>query len=79
MNEELCYLSANDAVRLFCNRELSPVELMTAVIERAEAMQPVVNAFTFTHFDEALEQARASEARYVRGEPLVRSMDCLLP
>ena len=48
----------------FRARELSPVELVTAVIERAEAVEPVINAFAETFFDQALEQARAAEARY---------------
>ena len=37
---------------------LSPVELMQAVIARAEATQEKINAFTFTHFDEALDLAK---------------------
>jgi aspartyl-tRNA(Asn)/glutamyl-tRNA(Gln) amidotransferase subunit A len=64
MSEELCYLSASEAVQRFRERSLSPVELMTAVIERAEAVEPSVNAFTFTFFDEAMETARRAEARY---------------
>lgn len=70
MSEDLCYLSAIDALRLFRERALSPVELMSAVIERAEAAQPAVNAFTYTYFDEAMDQARAAEARYMRGAPI---------
>lgn len=64
MNLELCYLTARDAIRLFRSRELSPVELMTGIIERAEEVEPAINAFADTYFDEALEQARAAERRY---------------
>ena len=61
---DLHYLPATEALRLFRARELSPVELVTAVIDRAEAVEPVINAFAETFFDQALEQARAAEARY---------------
>jgi len=64
---ELCYLSAAEALRLFRQKTLSPVELMEAVIRRAEAVQPKVNCFTYTHFDEAMDLARKAEARYARG------------
>jgi aspartyl-tRNA(Asn)/glutamyl-tRNA(Gln) amidotransferase subunit A len=67
---ELCYLPAATALRLFRSRELSPVELAEAVIARAEAVEPVINAFAATFYEQALSQARAAEARYAgRGEP----------
>src|SRR5262249_23585917 len=66
---DLHYLPATQALRDFRARELSPVELVTAVIERAQAVEPVINAFAETFFDQALEQARAAEARYAgKGE-----------
>jgi Asp-tRNA(Asn)/Glu-tRNA(Gln) amidotransferase A subunit family amidase len=61
---DLHYLSATEALQAFRTRELSPVELVTAVIDRAEAVEPVINAFAETFFDQALKQARAAEARY---------------
>jgi amidase len=64
---ELAYLSASDALRRFRERELSPVELMEAVIARAEAVEPAINAFALTYFDEALDAARRAEARYAPG------------
>jgi amidase len=67
---ELHYLSATEALRMFRARELSPVELTEAVIDRAEAVEPVVNALCHRFFDRALDQARAAEARYMgRGDP----------
>jgi aspartyl-tRNA(Asn)/glutamyl-tRNA(Gln) amidotransferase subunit A len=66
---DLCYLPATEALRLFRERGLSPVELMEAVIARAEAVEPTVNALCITYFDEALEAARTAEDAYVgRGE-----------
>jgi len=69
---ELHYLSATDALAMFASKELSPVELMTAVIARAEAVEPVINAFAETFYDQALAAASAAQARYAGrgGEPL---------
>jgi Asp-tRNA(Asn)/Glu-tRNA(Gln) amidotransferase A subunit family amidase len=67
--DELCYLSATEAVRLFTVRDLSPVELMEAVIARAEAVEPVVNAFSTTYYDDALAEARKAEAAYLGAGP----------
>lgn len=67
---DLCYLPAADALRLFRTRKLSPVELMRAVIARAQAVEPKINAFTFKYYDEALEKAKAAEARYAKGRPV---------
>ena len=64
---DLHYLSATDAVGLFRRRELSPRELMEAVIARAEEVEPTVNAFTDTFFEEALEASDAAGDAYVRG------------
>ncbi len=48
----------------------APVELMQAVVARAEAVEPTINAFTYKYFDEAMDAARASEARWAKGAPL---------
>jgi Asp-tRNA(Asn)/Glu-tRNA(Gln) amidotransferase A subunit family amidase len=45
---ELCYLPAGEALRRFKAKKLSPVDLMKAVIARAEATKKKINAFT-TH------------------------------
>ncbi len=66
---DLHYLSATDALAKFRSKELSPVELLRAVIARAEAVEPAINAFAERRFDEALDAAKAAEARYAAGEP----------
>ncbi|MEV7135017.1 amidase [Arthrobacter sp. NPDC093128] len=67
---ELHYLDAATALRLFRTRELSPVEVMEAVIARAEAVNGEVNALTETLFEEALPAARQAAAKYARGRDL---------
>jgi aspartyl-tRNA(Asn)/glutamyl-tRNA(Gln) amidotransferase subunit A len=66
---DLAYLPATEALARFGTRELSPVELVTAVVERAERVEPPIGAFCDTRYEHALEAARAAEARYAgRGE-----------
>lgn len=65
---ELCYMRATEALARFRRKQLSPVELLEALIRRAVAVEPKVNAFTFKYFDQALEAAKQAEARYMRGE-----------
>jgi aspartyl-tRNA(Asn)/glutamyl-tRNA(Gln) amidotransferase subunit A len=74
---DLHYLPATEAMRLFAARELSPVELVSAVIARAEAVEPAINAFADTHYEQALEQARQAEARYLGTGPAPRPLEGL--
>src|SRR5215471_10683688 len=62
------YLSANEALRLFRSGELSPVDLLCAVIERAAAVESSVNAFAETFYEQALDAARMAEKRYRYGD-----------
>jgi len=63
-DSDLCYLTAKEAKAAFESKELSPVELMNAVIARCESVNPRVNAITYSFFDEALEKAKEAEKRY---------------
>lgn len=65
-NDDLCYLPASEALKLFRRRTLSPVELTAALIARAEKVNPKINCLADRYFEEAMEQARASEARYMK-------------
>ena len=70
MTDDLCYLSATIALRLFQSRDLSPAELAAAVIARAESVEPAINAFAATYYEQALEQASAAAERYMgKGDP----------
>ncbi|MEM8653654.1 MAG: amidase family protein [Pseudomonadota bacterium] len=66
---DLCDLTANRALDLFRRRQLSPVELTHAVLDRAQASQGAINAFAYLAPDQAIETAKAAETRYLgRGE-----------
>ena len=64
---DLCYLSADEALRLFREKKLSPVELMEAVIARADKVNGEVNATSQTFYEQAIEQARKAEVKYSAG------------
>lgn len=51
-------------------REISPVELVTAHLERAQELQPKLNAFVHFDAESALARARSAEATFARGEGL---------
>jgi amidase len=67
-DRDLCYLPAIEALELFRSRALSPLELLRALMRRAEKVEPRINAFTERYFEEALEKAAAAEQRHVAGE-----------
>ena len=54
--------------RLIAAGELSPVEAVSAAIERAAAVQPHLNCFTDVWDDEARQAAEAAAARSSRGD-----------
>ena len=51
-------------------KQVSPVAVVDAVLQRIEALQPRVNAFITVTADEAREAARRAEAAVMAGEPL---------
>jgi len=68
-SDDLAYLSANELVARYRDKSLSPVEATRAALDRIDAHNGAVNAFVFTDPDGALAAAKASEARWARGEP----------
>lgn len=69
-NEKLLAASAVELRRRIGTKEISPVELLEACIERIERINPAVNAVTATCYDRAREEARIAERAALRGEPL---------
>lgn len=68
MNEPLFDLTISELCDRMRAGTLSPVTLVEAHIERAEALDRALNIFTRTRFEAARQEARAAEARYRRGE-----------
>ena len=69
-NDDLCYLSGGEAARLIAARQISPVELVDAVLARVEAVQPHINAFTVVRAEAARAEAKAAEAALAGGGEL---------
>jgi Asp-tRNA(Asn)/Glu-tRNA(Gln) amidotransferase A subunit family amidase len=71
MNEaDLCYTSAQQLARSIRSRELSPLELVQAVLGRIEALDGGVHAFLTLDPEGALAAAREATAQVMRGEKL---------
>jgi aspartyl-tRNA(Asn)/glutamyl-tRNA(Gln) amidotransferase subunit A len=66
----LHHLAATDLLALYAQRELSPVEATRAALDRIAAWEPRLHAAYALDADAALAAARASEARWLKGEPL---------
>jgi aspartyl-tRNA(Asn)/glutamyl-tRNA(Gln) amidotransferase subunit A len=69
MNADPTAFSAGELLRLYRQRKLSPVEVARAVLDRIGRFERTVNAFCLVDEERALAAARASEARWHRGEP----------
>ncbi len=63
-------LSALELISAYRARDLSPVEAMASVIGRVEAFEPHISATWLYAPERALAEARASEGRWQKGEPL---------
>lgn len=70
MTEELCLLSAADLSARIARKEISPVEITRAVLERAERLQPELNCFITISGDEAMAEASKAEQDVMTGKPL---------
>ncbi|NBB84575.1 MAG: amidase [Alphaproteobacteria bacterium] len=67
---ELCRLAAGDLVQVYATRELSPVEVADAVINRIDTTNDRFNGFRFVDVDGTRAAAKAAERRYRAGTPL---------
>ena len=55
--EDIAHLSMKDLVAYFRSGQILPSEVIEAYIGRIERLNPLVNAFVYTQFDEAREAA----------------------
>jgi aspartyl-tRNA(Asn)/glutamyl-tRNA(Gln) amidotransferase subunit A len=69
MKTDPALLSATELLSLYRSRGLSPVEVTQSCLDRIAALDTDLNAFTLVDGDAALEAARASEERWIKGEP----------
>mgnify|MGYP002041306826 FL=1 len=67
-------LSAQELLSAYRNKTLSPVEATRSVLDHIERWEPHIHATYALDPEQALTQARASEARWMKGEPQALSL-----
>jgi amidase len=70
VTDDLAYATATELATRIRRRDLSPVELLDAVITRIEARNPSLNALVFTAFEEARDRAQQAERALTSGEAI---------
>ena len=70
MDDDLCQMPAAVLRQKIAQREVSPVEVTQAVLDRAHRLQPVLNCFITICAEEAMQEAHAAEQALMRNEPL---------
>ena len=66
---DLADCTATELLQLYRGRQASPVEATHAVLKRIDALNPQLNAFCHLAPEQALADARLSEARWREGRP----------
>jgi Asp-tRNA(Asn)/Glu-tRNA(Gln) amidotransferase A subunit family amidase len=61
------YFSISETIEKLARKEISPVEVVTAHLERIQQLQPKLNAFVHLDAESALARARNTEAGFARG------------
>jgi amidase len=70
MSDELWRLDAVELAALIRNREVSSTEVITAHLERIDAVNPAINAVVRVLGEHALDGAAAADRAISKGEPL---------
>ncbi|MDN7246172.1 amidase [Planococcus shenhongbingii] len=65
--KDLLFESIEEIGLLYRKKEVSPVEVTEATLERLHALEPKLNAFITVLADQAMGQAKAAEAVFVNG------------
>ena len=65
--EDLPFLPATELASLIKAREVSPVEVVAAYLERIDRLNPKLNAFITVCHDQAMEASRQAESDLMRG------------
>ena len=68
--DELVWAPALELTARIRQKEISPVEVVEAVLARIEALNPRLNAFCLIAADQARAAARDAEVAVMKGEPL---------
>src|SRR5207248_1463750 len=69
MADDIAFMPATRLLALYRGRQLSPVEVIEHTLRRLEIYESAINAFVLYDPETGLAMARASEARWQKGEP----------
>ncbi len=69
-NLEICYMPAVEMAGAVKTKKLSSVEIMDAVLQRIERLNPKINAYCTLLAESARKQAEEAETRVMKGEEL---------
>lgn len=67
---QLSNISLGDLQDALGNREVSPVEIIELTLEQTDAVNGKINALYDVRYAEARQEAKASEERYLQGNPI---------
>ncbi len=73
-NDELCWTPAAEFAGLIRKKEVSPVEVVRATLERIAKVDPKLNAFVTLTADAAMREARAAERALTRRKPALGAL-----
>jgi aspartyl-tRNA(Asn)/glutamyl-tRNA(Gln) amidotransferase subunit A len=68
--DELCCWSATALAAAIARKQVSPVEVVEAILGQIERLNPLLNAYCTVTAEQARQQAQASEQQVLRGEAL---------
>jgi len=66
-DERLCWLSATTLAEMYRRKEASPAEVVEAVLDRLERVNPTINAFVTVLADQAIQAARQAQEQLAHG------------
>jgi aspartyl-tRNA(Asn)/glutamyl-tRNA(Gln) amidotransferase subunit A len=67
MYNELASKSIGELSPLICEKQISPVEVTEAILDRVEKYNPQVNAYIKVNADQAMESAKEAESEIMKG------------
>ena len=70
MSDDLTQCTASELLAMYAAGSASPVEVIRAVLDRIERVDPLINAFCLVAGEEVIVAAAASERRWRDGKPL---------
>ena len=67
---EICYTSATELARLIRKKEISPCEIVNAILERIERINPEIKAYVTVASEQASRAAENAERALMKGEEI---------